>query len=332
MKKCRGCGEFLTEENDSEAHVIPNALGGRLKPKGIICRECNTKLDTIADHALVTAFGDWPTLLDIPRDRGSNPPKLIETRNGRRVRLEPDGTMTAVDVLFDVEPIEGGHKVQIGAGNMRTIRQLLKRVQKKFPQFDVALGEKHARTIGITDGDELRLRLDFSPEAVFGGIVTAIWLYLIKATGRSFMTWDRLLEVVQSMQTHGGTFRYLVAGLPGLQGPEIPLGHKIVVRSIPASGELIAYVEILGVLKVGGIFADAGGPAVLVEHLYVYDVLNQLDRSGEFSIDPTDFEHLDWRAVGLGPTDAEGLREHFRSTLEAVFVRHYYERFSTTSS
>jgi HNH endonuclease len=54
---CRGCGVPLTDTNDSEAHIIPNALGGRLKPKCIICRECNTQLDRIADNALVQAFG-----------------------------------------------------------------------------------------------------------------------------------------------------------------------------------------------------------------------------------------------------------------------------------
>ena len=49
QKICQGCGEALTGENDSEAHIIPNALGGRLKPKGIICQTCNTKLDALAD-------------------------------------------------------------------------------------------------------------------------------------------------------------------------------------------------------------------------------------------------------------------------------------------
>ena len=93
--KCRLCGSDLIAPNDSEAHVIPNALGGRLKPKGILCRACNTELDDLADNALVKAFGDWPTLLDIPRDRGQNPPKRLETRGGKTVRVEPDGTVNS---------------------------------------------------------------------------------------------------------------------------------------------------------------------------------------------------------------------------------------------
>ena len=95
--KCGCCGLDLTTANDSQAHFIPNALGGRLKSKGLICQTCNTELDAVADNALVKAYGDWPTLLDIPRDRGDNPPKLIETRDGKRVRLERDGSMIRID-------------------------------------------------------------------------------------------------------------------------------------------------------------------------------------------------------------------------------------------
>ncbi len=329
--KCRGCQATLTVENDSEAHIIPNALGGRLKPKGIICRACNTELDDIADHALIVAFGDWPTLLDIPRDRGPNPPKLIKTINGRRVRLEADGSMTAVDVKFDIAPVEDGHKVEIAAGDMKTFRQLLKRAEKQFPQVDAKLAEQYAQTVAVADGAPLTMTFDFSPHGVFGGVVTAIWLYLIKMTGRAFMEWDRLLEVIQVMQAHGGTFRYLIHGLPGLAGPEIPIGHKIVIRSIPATGKLIAYVEILGLLKVGGIFADAGGPVDLLEHVYVYDVLGKIDRSAEFSIESAEFDRQDWTGVGLGPTDVQALKEHFHSSIEGIFVRHYEERFATAS-
>lgn len=332
QKICQGCGEALTGANDSEAHIIPNALGGRLKPKGIICQTCNTKLDALADNALIEAFGDWPTLLDLPRDRGKNPPKLIETRNGRRVRLERDGSMTAVNVVYDVTPIADGHEVHISAGDMTTFRQLLRRAEKEFPQFDAKEAEQHARTVGIEDGDELRMGLDFSPQAVFGGLTTAIWLYLIHTTGRTFMDWERLVAAIGAMQSHGGTFRYMVEGLPGLRGPDIPLGHKIIVRSVPKSGQLIAYVEILGVLRVGGLFADAGGPAVLVEHIYAYDVLGKRDRSDEFTIDASEFERQDWKQTGLAPTEGEQLRTLMAEAIQATFETRYRSRFAEESS
>jgi hypothetical protein len=126
QSRCRGCRDPLTDANDSEAHIIPNALGGWLAPTGIICRTCNTELDRIADNALVEAFGDWPTLLNLPRQRGKTPPKLMDTLNGHRVRMNADGTSTRTDVQYDVNVIPEGHYVQIAAGDMKTFRQLLR--------------------------------------------------------------------------------------------------------------------------------------------------------------------------------------------------------------
>ena len=106
---CRGCGNALTDDSDSEAHIIPNALGGRLASTGIICRTCNGKLDDIADNALIEAFGHWPTLLNIPRQRGDNPPRTVDTRDGNRVRLDPDGSLMRMNIQYEVQPIAEGH-------------------------------------------------------------------------------------------------------------------------------------------------------------------------------------------------------------------------------
>ena len=262
--------------------------------------------------------------MDIPRQGGKNPPKTVETRKGRRVRLEASGALTRTDVVYDVAAIPGGHKVEIGAGDIKTARQLVARAAKQFPNFDPALAEQYLKKIGLPRDDEIKLGLDYSPPAVFGGVVAAIWLFLIQRTGRAFLTFDQLLACIESMQKHGGTFRYMIDGLPGLRGPNIELGHKIVVRSVPATGELIAYVEILGTLKIGGLFAD-GAPGYALEHIYAYDLIQKADRSGEFSVDPVVFDTKNWRTVGLGPVDVDALREHFRIALNEL-AEIYYRR------
>jgi hypothetical protein len=329
---CHGCGDPLTGDNDSEAHIIPNALGGWLAPKGIICRTCNTKLDKIADNALIEAFGHWPTLLNIPRQRGDNPPRTIDTLEGNRVRLEQDGSLMRMNIQYDVQPVEGGHFVEVGAGNMKTVRQLIERAAKQFPQLDAKAAEAHARTIGVSPDDELHLRLDYSPPAAFGGVATAIWLYLILKTGRAFLDWDGLLKYIDNAQKHGGSFRYFTGGLPGLTGPRIDLGHKLVVRSVPSTGNLIAYVEILGVLKIGAVFASSPPPAIAVEHIYAYDLQTRKDRSAEFSTDAAVFDSQNWPSVGLRPTsaDAPALKAYFKSALE-VLEGLYRQRFADVS-
>lgn len=118
---CCGCGCALTSNNNSEAHIIPNALGGRLKPKGIFCAVCNTELDELADNPLVEAFEAWPTLLDPPRDRGRNPPKTVVSETGLRVRVEIEGPYTVQDVQYEKQPPDGGAaKVSISARRDRS--------------------------------------------------------------------------------------------------------------------------------------------------------------------------------------------------------------------
>jgi|BarGraIncu00222A_1022003.scaffolds.fasta_scaffold00129_20 hypothetical protein len=116
MATCKGCDVVFTPENDSNAYMIPKALGGRLAPRGILCRTYNTELNDVADLALIKAFGAWPTLLDISRE-GANPPKTVETREGHRVRIQGDGKLTRTDVVFDVKetPEVEGHHVTLGA-------------------------------------------------------------------------------------------------------------------------------------------------------------------------------------------------------------------------
>jgi hypothetical protein len=156
--------------------------------------------------------------------------------------------------------------------------------------------------------DEIKMNLDFRPASVFGGVHTAIWLFLIHKIGDEFQTFDQLRASIANAQKNGGTFRYLVDGLPGLEGPDIELGHKIVVRSVPSTGELIAYVEILGALKVGGLYGRMK-PGHLIEHIYAYDLLERKDRSSEFAIDAKTFDTKSWRMAGFGLSDAKTIRD-----------------------
>jgi hypothetical protein len=144
------------------------------------------------------------------------------------------------------------------------------------------------------------------------------------------MDWNKLLACIAQMQTTRGTFRYFVDGLSGLRGPQIDLGHKLIVKSVPVTGELIAYVEILGVFKIAGVFVKSPAPACQLEQMYIYDLTGKYDRTAEFSIDPTQFAMQNWMTIGLGPADARALRDHFQKASE-IFATHYRKRFSSNA-
>ncbi len=138
---------------------------------------------------------------------------------GKECGLSRNGTLTRVDVTYETQATDDGSKIEIGAGDMKTIRQLLQRVKKQYPEFDAKAAEQFARTVGLDDDDELKMGLGFGRAQVFGGVVTAIWLFLIMKTGRAFMDLPKLQQVIGEMHDHGGMFRYLPDGLPGTQRP-----------------------------------------------------------------------------------------------------------------
>jgi hypothetical protein len=87
MKNCIITDDPITPENDSLAHVIPSAIGGRLKPRGILCDDGNGLLNDKADLALIRAFAPLMTLLGGSRDRGRNPPIQMTDAAGRAYRV-----------------------------------------------------------------------------------------------------------------------------------------------------------------------------------------------------------------------------------------------------
>lgn len=80
---CILCNELLTESNKSDEHVIPNALGGRLKTKAATCNACNNRAGHGIDTKLVSALAWYANVLDLPRDAGEKPDVTLLDNHSR---------------------------------------------------------------------------------------------------------------------------------------------------------------------------------------------------------------------------------------------------------
>ena len=52
MPHCYLCGVLLDKSNSSVEHIIPNALGGDLKSRQLLCKKCNSDIGHQADSEL----------------------------------------------------------------------------------------------------------------------------------------------------------------------------------------------------------------------------------------------------------------------------------------
>ncbi|MBP5287043.1 MAG: HNH endonuclease [Elusimicrobiales bacterium] len=67
-RKCIFCGKNLTQDEKPE-HIIPNALGGKLKSKDIICDSCNNSYSYL-DKELAEELSPLTSLIQPKRDNG----------------------------------------------------------------------------------------------------------------------------------------------------------------------------------------------------------------------------------------------------------------------
>ncbi|NQV79363.1 MAG: hypothetical protein HQ495_02365 [Alphaproteobacteria bacterium] len=296
-KHCYGCGSELTDENDSAAHIIPNALGGRLAPRGIICGNCNGVLDRIADNPLLQTFAQWPTLLNIPRQRASHPPVTVEDSKGNEYRVEADGSRTIARPEYEQEAIDEDHKVKIRAPTWKQVDQLIGRAAKQFPQLDPIEARQHARVVSEVPRHQWKIRMNFAPNVCFPGVMSALWLFHIHKIGKTFFSWDELQAMI-SEEVFVEKLRYMPDGFPGLTGPTPEISHKLIIKSVGAGHrQLVGYAEILGVLRIGGVICDNNDD--YIEEIYVADPFSKDNLSSEFTIDNAAVEATDWSRTGV---------------------------------
>ena len=90
---CAICGKNFQNVQDSNEHIIPNAIGGRKKIKHFICVNCNNKTGTEWDAELIKQLEPMCLYLRVKRERGETNPQIFSTSDGQTIRLKNDGTM-----------------------------------------------------------------------------------------------------------------------------------------------------------------------------------------------------------------------------------------------
>jgi hypothetical protein len=126
MGLCALCETTISAESGSEEHLIPNALGGRRKASGFLCRHCNSATGESWDAELAKQLLPLCLLFDISRERGDPPGLRVETSAGERLTLGPNGTLARSAPVFTRTPSPSGKtQYRVEARTMDEARQIL---------------------------------------------------------------------------------------------------------------------------------------------------------------------------------------------------------------
>lgn len=128
---CFVCKEpcVLTKE-----HVIPQALGGKLKAK-LYCKTCNGKFGDVIDSEIINQFGKFATTLKIKRERGKTQPfEVMDLDKG--VSLLFDGeTFRRKDPIVQIEHEPNGKTLKstdITARSEKELKKICGSINKRY--------------------------------------------------------------------------------------------------------------------------------------------------------------------------------------------------------
>ena len=168
----------LTTENDSAAHIIPSALGGRLKPLGILSDTANGDLNNKFDLPLIKAFSPLMALLGGSRDSGKNQPTEMADGAGNRYRVVYGETIQLTAPEFsESEAPDGATAYMIKARTFKEARTLLGRVKKKHPDFDIEAAMQRAVMQESYPDGMLGARLQIGPIVLFPAVFVMASVY-----------------------------------------------------------------------------------------------------------------------------------------------------------
>lgn len=72
MANCYMCGVELDDNKRTEEHIILNAIGGMLKSKNLICKQCNSTFGDEIDSRLAKQLQPFSVLMNVERDKDNN--------------------------------------------------------------------------------------------------------------------------------------------------------------------------------------------------------------------------------------------------------------------
>jgi hypothetical protein len=283
LGRCVLCLASIDASNDSDEHIVPNAIGGRRKLPGILCIKCNGTAGHSWDAELAASLNPLSLLFDIVRQRGEVPAQTFDTTGGYQLRLNADGTVQLAKPTYEV--VENGDQAElkIQARSRSEARQLLDGLKRTYPKIDV-----EQMLNNVVERSEYREHpIKFS--LVFGGpsagrSVVKSALCLAAAGGIDPQVCADARSYLHNDGAHPCFGYYYQRDLVRNRPVGVPL-HCVTVSSIGTDSQLLAYVEYFGVQRMVVRLADhyAGKP---VHSVYSIDPVSgkELDLDVDLSL------------------------------------------------
>lgn len=241
--QCRLC---RTAEADSEEHVIPSAIGGRLVAQGVLCTRCNGRLGSTVDAAFAKQFEVLRMMLGIAGDRGQLVSLRARDVTGRAVFLDPAMQLRAAPS----QPVvlrEDEDGVEARFDSLEQARAFVEALQRKHPGRKV---EVTRVAESVVFPEQINLPFNFGGDAVMRSAVKST-LSLMAARGVACppevlaRAWSYVGEALGASEA-GVAVHLAAAPSPWTPSTLGTVSHRIAARFNVARGFVEADVRYFG--------------------------------------------------------------------------------------
>jgi hypothetical protein len=179
--KCLICDVVITDTNDSEEHIILQAIGGRLSVSGFICRNDNNKTGTEWDAVLAEALNPFSLLLSIKRQDGKKPgTELFDTLSGQKMLIRSDRSMAYQKPEINIVKEGDIKKLSIRANSVAEARQILTGMKRKYPKIDVEKALSEMQNTRIYSNDPIKKSLSIGGPAAGRSMIKSLLAFAHK--------------------------------------------------------------------------------------------------------------------------------------------------------
>ena len=260
---CALCDIIITNENDTKEHIVPNAIGGRKKIKGFICRACNSTSGDSWDKELAKQLNPLSLFFGIKRERGSTPSQVFETTAGDKLKLHANGSMSNESPVFLENVLDDGisTRINIQARDMKEAKNMLKGVKKKYPKFDIEDTFNKLEIQSSYCSDMLRMNFSMGGAEAGRSIVKSA-LALAVYSGIHTESCIEATNYLNNEDSEACFGYFYESDLVKNRPQDTPI-HCVSVKGCDKSNQVIAYVEYFGVQRmVLGLGTNYTGEAI----------------------------------------------------------------------
>lgn len=284
VNRCIVCEEVISNSNDSEEHIIPNSIGGRLKTKGFICSECNSQSGTRWDAALSKQLNPMCLFFRIKRERGKPPSQIFTTDDGKEILLHHDGSFTFSKPSIEEEVSGTKLTIRIQARTVSEYKKTLRGLKRKYPKIDIEGMEKEASLLTYYNEAPVNLNLSLGGEEAGRSLVktSLAFAYLSGVdpfecqVARDYLT-DKESEAC---------FGYYYENDPVIDRPDGKVIHILSICGQPETKLLLGYIEYFGIQRIVICLSDSYTGDYFSE-TYAYDIITREEVGLDVSLSTT---------------------------------------------